>query len=639
MDSPSSNTHSRTGPSLRPALASFGGLLVCCLIVALVVVTRFFILWEIIALLFTLLFAVGLSFDLTRSTLLRHPIIERNLLPAGLLLLAVLSMLSSLFEAWAQHYVFYGSAGCLLPYSDASNYVNGAKCLLTFGKLDEFTARRPLGTCLMSAVLELTGQNYQWALILLTVLAGISTFLAAYETWRAGGVAPAVLQLALCYFAMRLWLPLFLSETPGYILGSMSYTFLLAGFRLRSFPRALCGFGFLILALTARAGAMFVIPLVALYAIYFFGSNFRDALKKCLQVAGVGGALLVLSPLLDMRLAPASSGYQGNFSYSLYGIAAGGKGWTYVSVEHPEVESITSDGEKSRYIYALFWKKVTLEPGLFFSTLARSFLAGVIHFHRVLYGLIWPIPPTIPGVFAVVACCLLVLPARRRSGPWAFLLPVFIGGLISAPFLGDAGPRAFAATFPFQAGLAACAIPLVMNLVRKLREQVDQQERRNDVGFLWAEAGFAAFLFASVSLFPLLMSLKPVPEAVLSWSRDNAAGFPKEVVFYFNPASGILLGNQQRVSGVMNVPVQSVVYSPAFGKELHAADHLAAGDYLYHAFFLQESERGNIFVQFNKLPSVKPGYLKVVVRLLEMHRGAFLYHAESFTPVDPKAAL
>ena len=142
-------------------------------------------------------------------------------------------------------------------------------------------------------------------------------------------------------------------------------------------------------------------------------------------------------------------------------------------------------------------------------------------------------------------------------------------------------------------------------------------------------------LFGAVTVFPLIASLRPVPSSILSWSQSKVEGSRKEVVFYYNPGAGILLGNQRHVAGVMNAPVTAVTANPGLARELRAADHLAEGDYLYHAFLLQEPEYGNILVRFNGVPDVRPGYLKVVVLLLEEGGGSFFYVADSFTPVDP----
>ena len=634
----------------RSLVADYWIYVLCGLAIGFTIWTRSFIPFKYLTWSFAIFFAVALWFDLTQpSPSSQRAKFARHLIPAGLLLLGVLSMLFALFEAWENHYVSWWSAGPLLPYSDAGGYVNGARSLLTFGRLGEWAGRRPLGICLMSAVLGLADQNYQAALIFVALLAGLSTFFAAQETWRAGGLSPAVIYVIFCYFSMRQWLPLFLTETPGFIFGSISFTFLLAGFRLRSFLRTLYGFGFLILAITTRGGAMLVIPFLALYLLYYFSRNFRDAFRKGIAIAAVGGALLALSPLLVMRLAPAGTEYQGNLSYTLYGLAAGGKGWSYVLREHPELDKIPTDGEKARYIYSLFRKRVSEDPSLFLTTLLRNFDAAILNFPRVFYGMMSPLPPAIPGALALVALGLLAIPALRRESPWTFLLPVAIGVVLSAPFLTDAAGRVFAATMPLHAALAASAIPLAICFRRQLRKRSRVTSESSVVQTTdplpssaegtspppWVELGFAALLFGAVTVFPLIASLRPVPNSILSWSQSKGEGFRKEVVFYYNPGAGTLLGSQRHVTGVMNAPVTAVTANPMFERELSAANHLAEGDYLYHAFFLQEPDYGNILVRFNGVPNVRPGYLKVVVRLLEKGGGGFFYVADSFTPVDP----
>jgi hypothetical protein len=588
------------------------------------------------------LFLGGVVFDLKPGLWGKDTAI-RDIIPAVLCMACLLPMLWFLYEAWEHEFVTWWSAGPLLPYSDAAGYLNGAKCLLTFGQLGEYGSFRPMGTFLFAFVLGITNQNYQSALILLAILAGLATYFAVRETWFAGGLAAALLYLCFCQLVIFEWLPIFMTETPGYIFASTSYAFLLRGFRQRSFGNALLGLGFLIIALTARAGAMFAIPFLGIYLIYFFSRGRADAIGKSLAVAAVVGLFMASAPLLLLRIGPSEAQYQGPLAYTLYGIAAGGKGWDYIFQEHPELWQIASNGERTRYAYSLFWERVNADPTTFFATLFDAFLFALEKAAPVFYGLVKFLPSLVPAILALLAFIFLVPSTLKRQGPWAFLPPVAIAILLSSPFLFDSGFRIYMATIPFHLGLAANAVALLFDRIRTVRsrsrnfaasgmEVVEQRDTKSiSPSWEWSLTGFAILLLAAVSLFPLAASLRG--NSIFNRLRNPSTVSQDEVIIHYNPGSGTLIEEKSPVPGVMSTSFQAIMRSPYFAPHLSLQRHMVSGDYLYHALFLP-NRADKAYILFDRLPDLRPGYLRVKIRLLENQKEAFLYRAESFVRFD-----
>jgi hypothetical protein len=239
--------------------------------------------------------------------------------------------------------------------------------------------------------------------------------------------------------------------------------------------------------------------------------------------------------------------------------------------------------------------------------------------------------------------CLFIVPAVRRQEPWGFLLPVAFGVLLSAPFLRDGGLRVLIATLPCHVGLAVSAVAFVVTRMGRgtktttdlQASEVDRRTARRGAVFSWDEGAFAALLLIAVVITPLLLSLRPIAPSVRSWAQRTGEGAAKEVIFYYNPASGILLGDEEATDGVMVVPVASVTSTPMFGSDLRAAAHLRSGHYLYQAFFLQEPEHPNVVVRFNGIPEGGPGFLKVTLALLEERDDCSLYAADTHTRLQP----
>ena len=200
------------------------------------------------------------------------------------------------------------------------------------------------------------------------------------------------------------------------------------------------------------------------------------------------------------------------------------------------------------------------------------------------------------------------------------------------------------ATAPIQMGLAASAIPLLIRqtrraLLRRGRETARIVEKKENDSFYEGDKnpkfyslnkfGFALTLFAAVSVFPLIMSVKGLPHWISELRGANEES-SREAVFYYHPCSGILIDAVSNIPGVMSVPLRDVTHSAQFGQQLSPVYHVIPGDYLYHALFL-ERPRDNTFVLFDRVPDERPGYLKVTLRLLEHQGEAFLFKAETIS--------
>jgi hypothetical protein len=91
----------------------------------------------------------------------------------------------------------------------------------------------------------------------------------------------------------------------------------------------------------ARAGAFFILPLLVLWAALLFGNEKRWISWQFLAVGMVVVALgFVLNQVMVKSFGASNIVPFGNFSYSLYGLAAGGKSWAYVHELYPQADDI-----------------------------------------------------------------------------------------------------------------------------------------------------------------------------------------------------------------------------------------------------------------------------------------------------------
>ena len=260
----------------------------------------------------------------------------------------------------SQSTVFNG----IVPLFDASDYYTDALRLIAGQSFSSFSARRPLFPGLLAVLLTLTGRNLMASLGILTAITAGACYLAAKEIQRTHGAEAAVLVLTILFLFYRYNNGLVMSESLGITLGALGFVFIWRG--LADFKQSSVWVGLFIttLALSARAGAFFTLPLMLLWG----GWVFRMPGKKFSWIFFLGGLGAVsggflLNWLLYQLLATPSGVLFANFSYTLYGLASGGKSWSYIFVIHPELLNL-SEPYQSNTIYLLALEQIRQHPSL-----------------------------------------------------------------------------------------------------------------------------------------------------------------------------------------------------------------------------------------------------------------------------------
>jgi hypothetical protein len=278
------------------------------------------------------------------------------------------------------------------------------------------------------------------ALALLTLITAIACYLAALEIKSTHGPEAAVFVLIILFLFYRHHSGTVMSENLGVPLGTLGFALLWRGTAQKKSLLFFLGLFVMTLALNARAGAFFILPLLLIWGGWMFKDQSRRfSLRLFVIGAAVVVAAFVANLILVRVLASPSGAPFSNFSYTLYGLASGGKSWHYVLEVHPELEELP-EAERSRIIYGMALDLVQKEPGLFvngalfnWSMLfsdswysAYSFVGGEKRIPRIL------------AQWSVFALCLLGLLRwfRKPDDPLTSLVGVSVlGVLISVPFL------------------------------------------------------------------------------------------------------------------------------------------------------------------------------------------------------------
>ncbi len=365
-----------------------------------------------------------------------------------------------------------GVIGALIPYNDAAGYMAGTWHLLAEGELNHWNMRRPINAAMHALRWMLAGGDMAISFGLMAWWIGLASLLATALLRRdLGWSAAAVFAIAWLLYAEE-WLPMTLSEAHGCFLGVLGFAFTWQAGRDRSAFAFGLGMAFVSLALAARAGPFFLLPAFLVWGVLYLGSDWR---ARALQAAagligaGVGQGL---PKLYNALWGDGVNSLYSNFSYTLYGMTAGGKQWNVVYEERPEIfqSGLGESTALAENIYQAALDNFLADPGLLFGFLLQE----LKRFPSFLTD--WPMLPATHGDFwfglLVVGCLgLLVTWRRAHSG---LLLAGLAGLWLSSPFLMlDGGHRVFAPGNPWLFGVLAfgvfAAISAAVGVVEILR--------------------------------------------------------------------------------------------------------------------------------------------------------------------------
>jgi hypothetical protein len=345
-----------------------------------------------------------------------------------------------------------------LPVSDAHGYYHCAVAA-RYGLeaadqqvtiILEWCSRRAIWPVALNGILALSGDSAGVALLLQAALIGLALALAASRVLVVfGWPAAVVLSAVAVHFAFLFATGSFLTENWGLTAGLIACAYLLQHTYAPSPFTLAFGLTFLSIAMSARAGALFVLPLVALWALLSVRDKSSSA-KTWLPLLGLlAGPALHAMGALHLSGSLANSG--GNFAVVFYALSNGSRDWQIAYTDFAELFATRPETEVFRIIYGKSLDNIIAAP----STLLMALFAAAIEFFKSLF--------TWQGIIAgsilkFLFCVGLIVAISRRAEPRIQLVVlVFIGECLSAPWIIDSGgERVFAATIwvrPIIAGI------------------------------------------------------------------------------------------------------------------------------------------------------------------------------------------
>jgi hypothetical protein len=424
------------------------------------------------------------------------------------LTMALLSL--SLSYMWTSGFSDNFVIGGLLPYKDGKNYYAGAKLILAgLPMLNAGQAtQRPLFPGLLASLLWLTGQNLKISLGIIVQLVGIGLYLSAQQIRNLFGVLAASLFATLMYFYIQTFIGYTLSELLGLMAGCFGFAMILQASYRHKWVDLVLGVAVLLVGVSARAGAFFIFPMLALWIGWIFPEKRSFDLKRAVYAFILILVLYFLINTAYSRLLGIPSGYSfGNFSYAIYGQVRGGTGW------HSAIEELGTREPLVVYRAALdFFLKHPLSLAIGFAKSYRDFFwygdSNVFAFtgqdwHHPMNIILW-----LAMIFLLLNGIFQLFKGIRLNAD-SLLLAGFIGIFLSIPFLPpiDGGSRFYAATMPF---FFAALIAGIQGLSRGGQDQMNSDDPLPDN--LLVLRSTSLLLLVMVLLVPILIyrfSTKP----------------------------------------------------------------------------------------------------------------------------------
>jgi hypothetical protein len=390
-------------------------------------------------------------------------------LTAILIFALVAAAWAGLYEKWEAGHTMGGALASFLPFTDASGYFTCANNLLDFGHFSarhaEWCSRRPIYVSLLAPLMALAGRNLHVALLIQAAVVSLAIAMLAREVMRLAGVGGAALVVALVLvFASDNAFPLILSESAGLVFGMVGIALLLRGAETGRPWLTYAGIAALSIALNARAGAFFVLPFLVLWAGYDAYLGRRNPVLAVLAASAAAafgfGLELALIALNGVELGAAHA----NFSYTLYGLAVGGKGWTQIYIDHPEILSAPN---QDQIAYRLAFEQIVAHPLVIVRALSVNYLRAFNDGLGISGGSVVGLANEM-WILWLIGFVALAL--RFRDSRHALVAAITAGGLLSGPFIvQDGAPRVYAATLGGDALQAALGLSLVLQFLVHFR--------------------------------------------------------------------------------------------------------------------------------------------------------------------------
>jgi hypothetical protein len=478
-----------------------------------------------------------------------------------------------------------GIIGGLLPTSDASGYFIDAMRLLNGDLISDFSGKRPIFSMILAVIVYLSGFQIQWVQSIFAFITALSAYFVMDEfEWRYGKI-PGVLAGLILFIFYRRFNGLILTEQIGLTFGLLGLLLMVKAANNRKWLLYIGGTCLITIGLLARAGTFLVIPCLIIWGWVLFNQHslkFKSAL--------IGTTIVVIllgfgfNSWIDKVFASEQSAPFSNFSYSFYGLAQGGVGWTQVFTDHPEVEKMNNI-DMTNTIYRLALDSIREHPEklssgiiktyqLFFDVRGKSciycfFSSGDVVIFGSKTGSFSTMNLLAKIILFVLAALGIIYSILNRKKPvCSLVLFYFIGILLSVPFVppGDADRmRVYAVIIPLLAFIPTLGLEWLLSFSKiKYLKLNFRNETPEEYVYAWS-IFIILFCFITPALTIKMIAHQP--------DSPQTVCLPEEESVYFSYQKGLAI-NILPEQSISTITFPNISYGQ-YIRSIHNYDDLA----------------------------------------------------------------
>lgn len=446
----------------------------------------------------------------------------------------------------------------LLPYVDASEYYSNALRLLMGFPAQGTTIGRPLYSSFFAGLLWISQYNLQTALIIQVGMVAASLHLLQESIRRHFGILPAATVTSFTFMFYRNYLGGVSSETLGLIFACLGWAFLFDFFEKESFWRYLTGLFLLTLGLLTRAGPFFILPFIWL-AIILIKKDKSTRIQYTVGALAVIALGFGINSLALNVLSQGQSYMFPNYLYSVYGMAAGGRGWSYIKEARPDLMAL-AEPFRTQQIGEATKELIQAQPFVFLWNFLKQYWYFVLYGNTSLFSYLftsidWFNLGMMGVLYALCLYTFIRLIKDHKDVRSMTLFLVIIGILLSVPFVppqDESNMRAFAVSVPFMALIPAIGAQWLLQKIagntflKRLEKKPEPLSNSTSFASLGA-LGISAILFFCTFYPAFFLNRVDQPEvATVPHCLDGET----PIIWRNVPANNILLKNRVDDNGV-----------------------------------------------------------------------------------------
>jgi hypothetical protein len=357
--------------------------------------------------------------------------------------------------------------GGMIPYSDAGNYLREASRVIEGHDMTGWGSRRPLADAYLAGNLYIAGNNVALSLALAGVLSAAAIALAAVELRKCLGLPAAALWSWLLLVYCRRYFGEMMSEQAGIAFGALGVALLVRAFAGNAMRCLWAGLFVLGLALSARAGALLVLPALVAAAAWRWRSRgpVRVMTLAALSVAAAFAIGVAFVKLIGEREGKILS----NYHNVIYGVVFGGN-WQKAAADIPNYGRMDESAQAAE-VYRRVGAAVRAHPSLIWRGAARNWSDFFTRSDAALGPYSFFRSPATEHVLLILSGIGLLWSMALSDRVAPLILAAGVGVVLSVPFVPTPDAdlmRAYAATMPLMVLIPAFSVAGWRPWIRRL---------------------------------------------------------------------------------------------------------------------------------------------------------------------------